>query len=85
VNGITRKKRRTALKFVDFLLRDEILQPTTEHLGLPPATDVTSEQITNLYDYDPRGGEGLIFPDVEYINEHNDAWSQRWEKVRAGG
>lgn len=85
VNGISEKKRRTALKFIDFLLQDEVLRPTTEQLGLPPATDVTSDDITNLYDYDPRGGEGLRFPDVEYINEHNDEWSQRWEEVRAGG
>lgn len=84
VKGISEKKRRTALEFINFLLRDEVLRPTTEQLGLPPATDVTSEQIKNLYDYDPRGGEGLRFPDVGYINEHNDEWSQRWEEIRSG-
>lgn len=82
VKGISEERRETALKFIDFLLRDEILQPVTEKLGLPPATDVTSEKIKNLYDYDPKGGEGLKFPDVEYINEHNDEWSQRWTEVR---
>lgn len=83
VKGISEEKRRTALKFIDFLLRDEILRPTTEKLGLPPSTDVTSEKIKNLYDYDPKGGEGLKFPDVGYINEHNDEWSQKWENVRS--
>jgi spermidine/putrescine transport system substrate-binding protein len=82
VKGISDKKRRTVLEFINFLLRDEILQPVTEKLGLPPSTSVTSEEIENLYDYDPQGGEGLKFPDVEYINEHNDEWSQRWESVR---
>lgn len=82
VKGISEQKRNTALEFINFLLRDEILRPVTEKLGLPPATDVTSEQIKNLYDYDPSGGEGLKFPDVAYINEHNDEWSTRWEQIR---
>jgi spermidine/putrescine transport system substrate-binding protein len=82
VKGISEERRRTALEFINFLLRDDILRPVTEQLGLPPSTDVTSEQIRNLYDYDPSGGEGLKFPDVAYINEHNDEWSQRWQEVR---
>jgi spermidine/putrescine-binding protein len=82
VKGISDEKRETALKFINFLLRDDILQPVTEKLGLPPSTDVTSKKIKNLYDYDPKGGKGLKFPNVEYINEHNDEWSQRWEQVR---
>lgn len=82
VKDISDKKKKTVYEFINFLLRDEILQPVTEKLGLPPATDVTSEKIKNLYDYDPKGGEGLKFPDVGYINEHNDEWSQRWESVR---
>lgn len=82
VKGISDRKRRTALEFINFLLRDEILRPVTETLGLPPATDVTSDQIENLYDYDPSGGENLNFPDVAYINEHNDEWSTRWEQIR---
>lgn len=82
VKDLSEKKTKTVYEFINFLLRDEILRPVTEKLGLPPATDVTSEQIKNLYDYDPKGGEGLKFPDVGYINEHNDEWSQRWESVR---
>jgi len=82
VKGLSEKKTKTVYEFINFLLRDDILQPVTEKLGLPPATDVTSESIKNLYDYDPKGGEGLKFPDVGYINEHNDEWSQKWESVR---
>jgi spermidine/putrescine-binding protein len=82
VQGISDEKREAALEFINFLLQDEILQPVTEQLGLPPSTSVTSDQIENLYDYDPSGGEGLQFPDVEYINEHDDEWSERWEEVR---
>lgn len=83
MKGISEKRKRTALTFINFLLRDEILRPVTEQLGLPPATSVTSEQIKGLYDYDPSGGEGLILPDVAYINEHNDEWSTRWEQVQS--
>ena len=82
VKDLSDTKKNTVYEFINFLLRDEILQPVTEKLGLPPATDVTSEKIKNLYDYDPKGGEGLKFPDVGYINEHNDEWSQKWESVR---
>ncbi|MFC7228641.1 PotD/PotF family extracellular solute-binding protein [Salinirubellus salinus] len=82
LNDISETRRKTALEFINFLLRDDILQPVTEKLGLPPATSVTSDEIENLYDYDPRGGKGLKFPDVAYINEHNDEWSQRWEEIR---
>jgi len=82
VKGISDQKREACLEFIDFLLRDEILQPVVEKLGLPPSTSVTSDTIEGLYDYDPSGGEGLMFPDVGYINEHDDEWSQRWEEVR---
>jgi spermidine/putrescine-binding protein len=82
VEGIEDDKREACLEFINFLLRDDILRPVVEKLGLPPSTSVTSDAITGLYDYDPSGGEGLKFPDVEYINEHNDEWSQRWEEVR---
>lgn len=82
VNGISDKTRRTCLKFINFLLRDDVLKPVVEKLGLPPATDVTSDTITSLYDY-TEDVSTLTFPDVEYINNHNDEWSQRWTKVRA--
>lgn len=82
VQDLSEERRNTALEFINFLLRDDILRPVTEQLGLPPATSVTSDTIEGLYDYDPSGGENLIFPDVEYINEHDDEWSTRWEEIR---
>ncbi|WP_418282042.1 ABC transporter substrate-binding protein [Halorubrum sp. DTA98] len=83
VKGLSDERRRTVLTYMDFLLRDDIIVPLTETLGYPPATSATSSAIENLYDYDPSGGERLIFLDPEYHDEHTDEWSQSWEEVQS--
>ncbi|MFC7045111.1 PotD/PotF family extracellular solute-binding protein [Halobacteriaceae archaeon GCM10025711] len=77
------KQKRTGAALLNYLLRDDVMQPLTEQLGYPPATGVTSEGIKNLYDYDPSGGDRLTFLNPGYKDEHNDAWSQTWEEIKS--
>jgi spermidine/putrescine-binding protein len=83
VKGLSEKKRRTVLTFMNFLLEEDTITPLTEMLGYPPATDAVSEGIKGLYDYDPSGGERLVFLDPEFKDQHNDAWSQTWEEIQS--
>ncbi|MFP8958440.1 ABC transporter substrate-binding protein [Natrialbaceae archaeon A-CW3] len=76
-------KRETALAFFDYLLRDDVMVPLAETLGYPPATDVTSDDIEALGDYDPSGGERLTFLDPGYEDEHSDEWSEEWESIQS--
>jgi len=79
----TDAKKRTAYAFMDYLLRDDVMQALSEKLGYPPATSVTSSDIKNLYDYDPSGGNRLTFLDPAYKDQHEDSWSTKWESVQS--
>lgn len=82
VDGLDDAKQRTAMAYFDYLLSDDVLVPLAEMLGYPPATDATSSEIENLYDFDPSGGERLIFLNPGYQDEHTDEWSQEWESIQ---
>ena len=82
VDGLDATKQRTAMAYFDYLLSDDVLVPLSEMLGYPPATDATSDTIEGLYDFDPSGGERLIFLDPGYHDEHTDEWSQEWETIQ---
>ncbi len=84
VDGVSDKKKKTALTFMNFLSQDDVILPLCEMLGYPPATGATSKAVKNLYDYDPSGGKRLTFLDPAYKDKHNDKWSQTWETIQSG-
>ena len=83
VGGLPDDRHRTALAFLDFMLEDDILVPLCEMLGYPPSTGATSDEIEELYDFDPTGGDRLMFLDKSFRDEHIDDWSETWETVQA--
>lgn len=78
------KKATTAKKFMEFTLRPEIHKNLVADLGYPPTTDVESEAVKNLPDYDPSGGDRLTFPDQEFIANHREEWANTFDKIKLG-
>lgn len=77
-----------AHKFMEFVLRPEIHAKLTADgepsLGYPPSTDVVTEGVKQLYDYDPTGGEGLTFSDPAFIEEKREEWVNTFDRIKLG-
>lgn len=78
------ENRYTAEKFIEFAYRDDIIQNLAPEMGYPPATEVVTDEIEALPDFDPSGGERLKFQDMAFKNEHNQEWSQTFEQIKLG-
>jgi spermidine/putrescine-binding protein len=78
------KNRYTAEKLVEFAYRPEIMKKLSPEIGYPAATSATSSEIEELPDYDPTGGERLVFQDQQFKEEHNEDWSNTFEKIKLG-
>jgi spermidine/putrescine-binding protein len=78
------KNRYTAEKFIEFAYRNDVIKNLAPDIGYPPATKVTSEKVKALPDFDPSGGERLKFQDMEFKNEHQQEWSQTFERIKLG-
>ncbi|KAB1190569.1 extracellular solute-binding protein [Haloferax sp. MBLA0076] len=78
------KNRYTAEKFIEFAYQDDIIKKLAPDIGYPPATKATSSDVKALPDFDPSGGERLMFQDQEFKNEHNQEWSQTFEQIKLG-
>ncbi|MFB6082383.1 MAG: PotD/PotF family extracellular solute-binding protein [Halanaeroarchaeum sp.] len=78
------ERRYTAEKFIEFAYQDSVMRQLSPQIGYPPATDVTSDAITALPDFDPTGGERLVFQDQKFKSEHQDDWSSTFQKIKLG-
>ena len=78
------KNRYTAEKFIEFAYQDDIIKKLAPDIGYPPATKVTSSEVKALPDFDPSGGDRLMFQDMEFKNQHNQEWSQTFEQIKLG-
>lgn len=78
------KHRYTAEKFIEYAYRPEVMEKLSPELGYPPATSATNEEIEALPDFDPSGGERLVFQDQKFKNEHQQDWSQTFKKIKLG-
>lgn len=78
------ENRYTAEKFIEFAYRDDVMESLSPEIGYPPATGVTSGEIEGLPDFDPTGGERLVFQDQQFKEAHQEDWSQTFEKIKLG-
>jgi len=78
------KNRYTAEKLIEFAYRPEVQKNLSPEIGYPSATDVATEEIKNLPDYDPTGGERLVLQDQKFKEDHQQDWSQTFEKIKLG-
>ena len=78
------ENRELAEQFIEFAYRDEIIQNLAPEIGYPPATSVTTDKIEALPDFDPTGGEGLLFEDPEFVDEHESDWIDTFERIKMG-
>lgn len=78
------KHRYTAEKFIEYAYRPEVMEKLSPELGYPPATKATTSEIKELPDFDPSGGERLVFQDQKFKSEHQQDWSQTFKKIKLG-
>lgn len=78
------ERRFTAEKFIEFTYRPDVMKNLSPQIGYPPATGVASEKVTALPDYDPSKGEQLVFQNQKFKNEHQEEWSNTFEKIKLG-
>jgi spermidine/putrescine-binding protein len=76
--------RYTAEKLIEFAYRPETMKNLSPAIGYPPATSAASSEIEALPDYDETGGERLVFQDQQFKEEHNEDWSNTFEKIKLG-
>lgn len=78
------ERRYTAEKFLEFTYRSDVMEGLSPQIGYPPATGATNADIEALPDFDPSGGERLVFQDQEFKGEHQDDWSNTFEQIKLG-
>ena len=78
------ERRYTAEKLVEFAYRPAVMKQLSPEIGYPAATSATSSDIEALPDYDPTGGERLVFQDQKFKEEHNEDWSNTFEQIKLG-
>jgi len=78
------ERRYTAEKFIQYAYRPEVMENLSPALGYPPATDATNSDIEELPDFDPTGGDRLVFQDQEFKGEHQEDWNQTFEQIKLG-
>ncbi|TYL35950.1 spermidine/putrescine ABC transporter substrate-binding protein [Natronococcus pandeyae] len=78
------ENRELAEQFIGFAYQDEVIQDLSPEIGYPPATGVETDEIEALPDFDPSGGEGLLFEDPEFIDEHEDEWMDTFDAIKMG-
>jgi spermidine/putrescine-binding protein len=78
------EKRDLAEKFIDFSLSDEVMEKLSPTVGYPPTTDIESDDVVDLPDYDETGGEGLRFRDPEFEEEHQSRWTEVFDQIKMG-
>ena len=78
------ERRYTAEKFIEFTYRPEVMQNLSPQIGYPPATQATSSDIEALPDFDPTGGERLVFQDQEFKGQHQEDWSNTFQQIKLG-
>ena len=78
------ERRYTAEKFIEYTYRSEVMEQLSPQIGYPPATQATNEDIEALPDFDPTGGDRLVFQDQEFKGEHQEDWSNTFEQIKLG-
>jgi spermidine/putrescine-binding protein len=78
------ERRYTAEKFLEFAYRPEVQEALSPALGYPPATDATSSDIEALPDFDPTGGDRLVFQDQQFKETHQEDWNSTFEQIKLG-
>lgn len=78
------ERRKTAEKFIEFTYRPEVMQNLSPEIGYPPATQAKNGDIEALPDFDPTGGERLVFQDQKFKGEHQEDWSNTFDQIKLG-
>lgn len=76
--------RYTAEKFIEFAYRSDVMAKLSPQIGYPPATKATNGDIEALPDFDPTGGERLVFQDQKFKGEHQEDWSNTFQQIKLG-
>jgi len=76
--------RYTAEKFIQYAYTPEVQKKLSPALGYPPATGATNSDIEALPDFDPTGGDRLVFQDQKFKADHQEDWNQTFEKIKLG-
>lgn len=79
----------TCEELLNFMLKPEVQIKVAEGQSYAPALDPTKwdlpEDIRNLPTFDPTGTlKGYTFADPNYWNGHEQAWSRKFEQIKAG-
>jgi spermidine/putrescine transport system substrate-binding protein len=78
-----------AQKLLNFMLEPDCAIAVAEGQNYPPSLDPTKVQLTEkikkMPAFDPTGKlEGYLFADPAYWNANQVAWTEKWDRIKAG-